>query len=521
MRERKNVTRNLRLISLTIASILAVSCHTNKLALSEPKQTSLKNKPNIVIIYVDDLGYGDVSCYGAKAVQTPNVDSLAFNGLKFTDAHCSASTCTPSRFALLTGSYAFRNHAAILPGDAPLIIDTAKETIAGMLKKAGYATGVIGKWHLGLGNGKPQWNGAIRPGPLEIGFDYSFLIPATPDRVPTVYVDGHYVVNLSKKDPMEISYANPIGNAPTGLNHPELLRMKADTQHSGTIVDSISRIGFMEGGNEAYWKDEEFPIVLNEKVKEFITKNKNQPFFLYYALPSIHVPRAPNSMFIGATKMGPRGDDIVQADWMTGEVMKTLKRLGLGDNTLVIFSSDNGPVLNDGYSDGAVEKLSNHKPAGIYKGGKYSAYEGGTRVPTILYWPGHIKAGTSNALISQVDLFASLADLVGQKIDANSAQDSKDLLATFMGKSRDGRREMVEEAFTLSLRDGDWKYIKPVSGKHPSWLKDKAVPTGLSHEPQLYNLKNDPSELQNVAHQYPARVKEMADSLTNIINGNK
>ena len=509
MSKGKKIRRYLMFVGLAIGSIAAVPGYC---------QTTLKKKPNIVIIYVDDLGYGDVSCYGATEVHTPNVDNLAHNGLKFTDAHCSASTCTPSRYALLTGSYAFRNNAAILPGDAPLIIDTARETIAGMLKKAGYATAVIGKWHLGLGNGKPRWNDSITPGPLEIGFGYSFLIPATPDRVPTVYVEDHHVVNLNRNDPIEISYEHPVGNAPTGLDHPELLRMKADSQHSGTIVDSISRIGFMDGGHEAYWKDEDFATVLNKKMKEFIKKNRDQPFFLYYALPSIHVPRAPNAMFVGATKMGPRGDDIVQADWMTGEMMKTLKELGIEDNTLVIFSSDNGPVLNDGYADDAVEKLGNHKPAGIFKGGKYSAYEGGTRVPAIFYWPGHIRPGISDALISQVDIFASLADLTGQKINGNAAPDSQDFMETLMGKSTEGRREMVEEAFTLSLRDGDWKYIRPVSGKHPRWLKDKAVPTGLENDPQLYNLKTDPSETKNVADQYPGRVKAMAASLKKIMD---
>lgn len=475
-------------------------------------------KPNILIIYADDLGYGDVSCYGATAVKTPHVDALAENGMRFTDAHCSASTCTPSRYALLTGSYAFRNNAAILPGDAPLIIDPKKESIATMLKQAGYATGVIGKWHLGLGNGKPDWNADVKPGPLEIGFDYSFLIPATPDRVPTVYVENHRVVNLDKQDPITINYDQRVGKDPIGLEHPEMLKMRADSQHSGTIINGISRIGFMEGGHKAYWKDEDFASVLNDKATEFITKHKDEPFFLYYSLPSIHVPRAPNSKFVGATKMGPRGDDIVQLDWMTGEVMKTLKKLGIEDNTLVIFSSDNGPVLDDGYADKAVELLGDHKPAGIYKGGKYSAYEGGTRVPTITYWPKHIQQGESNALLSQVDIYASLAQLVGEKVDrSKGAPDSKDLLSVLMGKSKVGRKEMVEEAFTMCLRSGDWKYIAPAKGKTPDWLKNKVVPTGLQATPQLYNLEEDPNEGHNLADQYPAEVKELAQKLENIM----
>src|SRR5690606_27509472 len=187
-------------ICLLFVLALFFSCSTTKPV----------KKPNILIIYVDDLGYGDLSCYGAKAVKTPHIDELANNGLLFTDAHSSASTCTPSRYSLLTGTYAFRNNAAILPGDAPLIIDPETVTIADMLKKAGYVTGVIGKWHLGLGNGEPDWNTEIKPGPKEIGFDYSFLIPATADRVPTVFIENQRVVNLDKQNPIEVSYDHKI-----------------------------------------------------------------------------------------------------------------------------------------------------------------------------------------------------------------------------------------------------------------------------------------------------------------------
>lgn len=508
-------TRNLIKICLLLLIVSAVifSCFM-------PRMRSQK-KPNILIIYVDDLGYGDLSCYGATAVQTPNIDALAKKGVKFTDAHCSASTCTPSRFALLTGSYAFRNDAAILPGDAPLLISPKKETIASMLRKAGYATGVIGKWHLGLGDGKPDWNAEVKPGPMEIGFDYSFLIPATPDRVPTVFVEGHKVVNLDHSDPIAIDYSKRIGNDPVGLEHPELLKMRADTQHSGTIVNGISRIGYMSGGHTAYWRDEDFSIVLNEKANEFISSHKDGPFFLYYSLPGIHVPRAPNARFRGATHMGPRGDDIAEVDWMTGEVMRTLQKWGLENNTLIIFSSDNGPVLNDGYDDQAVELLGDHRPAGIYKGGKYSAYEGGTRVPFITCWPGQVQASESNALLGQVDLLGSLADLVGIRVDHRlSAPDSKHLLPVLLGRSKEGRKELLEESFTMALRSGDWKYIDPAKGKTPDWLRNKDVPTGLQSTPQLYNLEDDPNENNNLTGQYSDVAKKMAAELKKIL-GNK
>lgn len=476
-------------------------------------QNTSSRKPNIVFIYVDDLGYGDVGCYGATKVKTPEVNRLAAGGLKFTDGHCSASTCTPSRFAILTGSYAFRNNAAILPGDAPLIINTQQQTLPGMLRQVGYTTAAIGKWHLGLGTGHPNWNDSISPGPREVGFDYSFIIPATPDRVPTVFVEDHHVVKLDKRDPVEVNYDRPIGNDPVGLQHPELLKMRADSQHSGTIVNGVSRIGYMQGGHSAYWKDEDFSEILTAKALHFMEMNKNKPFFLYFALPNIHVPRMPGAKFVGATPMGPRGDDIAEMDWITGQVMLQLRKLKLTNNTLIIFTSDNGPVLDDGYDDKAETLINGHKPAGLYKGGKYSAYEGGTRVPLIVSWPGKVKPGVSKALVSQVDLYRSLATLTGATVEASAAPDSRNLLTVLLGKTPHGRKQMVEEAFTMCYRLGDWKYIAPVTKTPPGWLANKKVPTGLQATQQLYNLKTDPGERHNIAKALPGKTRELADAL--------
>lgn len=480
-------------------------------------QNKREQKPNIILIYIDDLGYGDVSCYGAKGVKTPNVDFLANNGLKFTDAHCTASTCTPSRFSLLTGKYAFRSNAAVLPGDAPLLIQPASVTVPAMLQKAGYATGVVGKWHLGLGNGTINWNDSIAPGPLEVGFNYSFIIPATTDRVPTVYVENHRVANLDPADPIKVSYKEQIGDEPTGLSNPEKLKMRGDTQHSNTIVNGISRIGFMKGGKRATWRDEDIADVLVSKAKAFIDEQKSKPFFLYFSVPDIHVPRAPHERFVGATKMGKRGDVIVEMDWMVGEIRKQLQSLQLEDNTLIIFSSDNGPVLDDGYEDFAENMVGDHQPSGSYRGGKYSAFEAGTRVPTIAYWPGKIKPGVSNTLFSQIDLYASLAKLAGQPKDA-SALDSEDRLAVLFGQSTEDRKVMLEESYTLSLRMGDWKYIAPLKGGTPGWLKNKKIETGLSNEHQLYNMKTDPAEANNLAAKHPGIVKKMQSELDKIIH---
>lgn len=485
---------------------------------SHVQKNETAKKPNVIFIYVDDLGYGDVSCYGATAVKTPNVDDLAARGIQFTDGHCAAATCTSSRFALLTGSYAFRNNVNMLSGDAPLIIKPEQETIADIFKKGGYATAVIGKWNLGLGNGNLNWNREIKPGPLELGFDYSFIIPATPDRVPTVFVENHKVANLDPNDPITVSYDKRIGTDPIGLKNEELLKLYADPQHSGTLVNGISRIGYMSGGHKAYWKDEEFPNVLTKKATDFITDNKGKSFFLYFSMPDIHVPRAPNPKFVGKTNMGPRGDAIVQMDWMTGQIVKKLKELGIENNTIIFFSSDNGPVLDDGYADKSVTSIGSHKPSGQFRGGKYSAYEAGTRVPTIIYWPHKIKPSKSDALFSQVDLLASFAKLIGIKIqNKETATDSFDMLDVLMGKSNKGRKYLIEEAFTMGIREDNWKYIAAQSKTTPNWLMNKNVASGLQKSPQLYDLSKDPKEEKNLAAEMPEKTKALEEQLLKIM----
>jgi arylsulfatase A-like enzyme len=498
----------------------ALSCNTNSKKESAETEKSLANKPNILIFYVDDLGYADVGIYGAKGVKTPNVDRLAENGIKFTDAHSPAATCTPSRYSLLTGEYAFRNDAKILPGDAPLLIAPQKPTIASMLKRAGYKTAVVGKWHLGLGAGQVNWNKEVKPGPLEIGFDYSFLLPATADRVPTVYLENHNVANLDTTDPIEISYTKKVGNRPTGLERPDLLRYKADTQHSQTIINGVSRIGTIAGGESALWVDEEFPDIFLSKAKKFIHENKDKPFFLFFSLTDIHVPRLPNKRFEGKSTMGVRGDAIAQMDWTMGELIKELEKLGIDDNTFIIFTSDNGPVLDDGYADMAVEMLGEHNPSGIYRGGKYSSFEAGTRVPTITYWPGKIKVGESDAMFSQVDFYASISKLVNENLAKDEAVDSQDVIDALLGYTNSGTEFMLEEAFSMSIRKNKWKYIEAFSGdKVPEWLKNKDVETGLEFSPQLYDLSVDPSEKNNVADKYPEKVKELQTKLNEIKAG--
>lgn len=475
--------------------------------------------PHIVLIYADDVGFGDLGCYGAKAVKTPNVDRLAKEGLQFTNAYASSATCTPSRYSLLTGQYAWRKKGTgVLPGDAHLIIDPARLTLPSMLKSAGYTTGVVGKWHLGLGdvNTKIDWNGDIKPGPLEMGFDYSFLIPATGDRVPCVFVENHRVANLDPDDPMTVSYGKPIPGVPTGTEHRDQLKMDWSHGHNNSVINGIGRIGYMSGGTSALWKDEDIADTLVEKGEAFIKQHSSRLFFLYFSTHDIHVPRVPNPRFVGKTDMGPRGDAIAQFDWCVGAILKTLDQLGLTDNTLVILTSDNGPVLDDGYKDQAVERVGSHKPGGPLRGGKYSIFDAGTREPFLVRWPKRIQPGVSGAFISQVDMIASLADLTGQSLSEEDAPDSLDMLGALLGKDKVGRGYIIEHSTfgTLSIRVGDWKYIEPSDKSPIAWQTGNE--TGNNPLPQLYNLHNDPGETTNLAEQYPNTTEKLRTILNTI-----
>ena len=477
--------------------------------------------PNIIIIYADDVGYGDLGVYGAEAIDTPSLDKLAANGVRFTAAYASASTCTPSRYSLLTGEYPFRNQRAqILPGNAPLIIDPAKPTIPSVLKTVGYQTALVGKWHLGLGSATEplDWNQEIKPGPKQLGFDYSFHMAATGDRVPTVYIENGYIFGLDPTDPVSVSYEGPVGDDPTGLSHPHLLLNQADEQHAKTIVDGTSRIGWMDGGEDARWTDEEMPDVFLGKAIDFITDNKDGPFFMFYAMHENHVPRIPHPRFRGSTSLGVRGDAVVQMDWGIGRIMETLEELGLTENTMIIFSSDNGPVLFDGYYDGAWEMNGDHKPAGPWHGGKYSVWEGGTRMPTIVSWPGTVKPGLSDAIVSQVDFIASLAALTGAKIPSDRASDSQNQIHALLGESTVGRDHVVQQGVAAkSIRQGDWKFIPPGRVRDRFRIGTNTFET-IPETGGLYFLPEDPQERNNLAAEYPHKAAELAALLKAELN---
>lgn len=466
----------------------------------------VEKQPNIVVIYLDDLGYGDVGAYGAAQLKTPNIDHLANEGILFTDGHASSATCTPSRYALLTGVYPWRNKdAKILPGTAPLLINSQQVTLPKILKEKGYHTGIVGKWHLGLGDGQVDWNAPVKPGPNEVGFDYSYIMAATQDRVPTVYIENGNVVGLDQEDPIQVDYQQNFDGQPTGKDNPELLKMKWHHGHNNTIINGIPRIGYMKGGKAAQWMDENMADTFLIRAQQYVTQHKDEPFFLYYAMQQPHVPRTPHPRFAGASGMGPRGDVIVEADWCIGEFIRTLEEAKLLENTLIVFSSDNGPVLNDGYFDDAVEKLGDHQPNGSLRGGKYSLFEAGTRVPFITYWKGTIQPGKSDALICQMDLLASIAKLVGSN---QKAEDSQDMLDVLMGKSQQGRTELILEASTrTALRQGDWLMITPYKG--PAIADKVNIELGNSDSYQLYNLKEDIGQKNNVAEAHPEKLKNM------------
>jgi arylsulfatase A-like enzyme len=413
----------------------------------------------------------------------------------------------------LTGRYPWRNkRAKILPGTAPLLIDTSELTIPKMLKAKGYHTGIVGKWHLGLGSGSVDWNAHISPGPNEVGFDYSYIMAATQDRVPTVYIENGNVLGLDPSDPIAINYQKNFPGEPTGKDNPELLKMKWHHGHNSSIVNGIPRIGFMKGGEKAKWVDENMADTFLVRAQNYILEHKDEPFFLFYTLHQPHVPRTPHERFVGTSGMGPRGDVIVEADWCIGELMKTLENEGLLENTLIVLSSDNGPVLNDGYYDDAAEKIGDHTPAGPLRGGKYSLFEAGTRVPFVTYWKGKIQPKSSDAVVSQIDLLTSIAQLVGSE---EKGPDSEELLEVFLGENDAGRDELVLEATTrTALRKGDWILIPPFKGP----AVNKMVDIELGNMPSygLYNLQIDIGQQKNLAEANPEKLKEMIDAYERI-----
>ncbi|CAA6690689.1 MULTISPECIES: arylsulfatase [unclassified Lentimonas] len=487
-----------RWISLIVASGLACASAANL------------SRPNVVLIYGDDVGYADVGVNGATQIDTPNIDQLAAGGLNFTDGHSSASTCTPSRYSLLTGVQAFRHNVRIAPPNEPLLIDPDAMTLPRLFKQAGYSTGIVGKWHLGLGDKDtgPNWNGALKPGPLELGFDSAFLLPTTNDRVPCVYVDGHHVVNLDPNDPIYVGDTLADVQIAGSTQYPDA-RKDSNEVFYKSIVNGIGRIGYMSGGQSALWDDYTSTDVFVGKACEFITEHRDQPFFLIYSAQDIHIPNAPNQRFKGATKLGSRGDAMVQLDWAVGAILEELERYGLSENTIVIFTSDNGPTHHDD-SYPSTEKVelyspksgNGHDASGPWRGGKYEIYEGSTRVPLVIRWPAQIQAGTSQATVNQIDFMASFANFLNVELSADEGRDSRDALAALLGEDATGSELLIEEGRGVALRMGDWKFIPAMAPKYARGF--------WPLEDCLYDLSKDVGEQNNLILQYPEKAQSMS-----------
>ena len=508
---------------LLVSSTLLLGLSVSGQVAAQKKKATPQARPNVLVIYADDLGYGDLSCYGAQQVQTPHIDRLAAEGIRFTNAYATAATSTPSRYSLLTGEYAWRKPGTdVARGDAGMIVEPAQYTMADVFKNAGYATAAFGKWHLGLGDktGQQDWNAPLPAALGDIGFDYSYIMAATADRVPCVFIENGKVANYDPSAPIEVSYTKNFEGEPTGKSHPELLyNLQPSHGHDQSIVNGISRIGFMKGGGKALWKDENIADSITTHAVNFIGKHKEEPFFMYFATNDVHVPRFPHERFRGKNKMGLRGDAIAQFDWSVGQLFQALEKAGIADNTLIILSSDNGPVVDDGYMDRAEELLNGHRPTGELRGGKYSAFEGGARVPVIVRWPKRVqKAQVSDALVSQIDWYASFAALVNAKLPKGSAPDSYNYLGSLLGETKTARPWVVTQAanHTLSVRTPDWKFIEPNSGpKVIQW--GPKIETGNLATPQLYKM-NVVGEQENVAAQHPEQLLELENILKKVRN---
>ncbi len=466
------------------------------------------SRPNIVFILGDDIGYGDFGCYGATKIKTPHIDRLAQQGVRFTDAHSPSAMCTPTRYAFMTGRYAWRQPAgaSVMSGVAPLCIAPGSATVASILKQAGYVTGIVGKWHLGLGERETDYNRPIKPGPLEVGYDYAFILPATGDRVPCVYVENHDVVGYDPADPIKLDYTARRGE-------PE------------SFVLGIPRIGGMKGGTAALWSDADMADTFANKAVEFIERHQAAPFFLYLATHDAHVPRVPHARFRGSSQAGVRGDVIQEFDATVGRVLDALDRLKLNENALVIVTSDNGGVLDSNGPDtvhaGTKETNNGHLQNGVLRGIKGNLFEGGHRVPFIARWPRQIKAATvSDQLICHVDMLATFAALTNQPLADDAGPDSFNVLPALVGTTEKPVRDHLINHTAgcpgrLAVRQGSWKY-GPSSYPGGQQRTNKDGKKAAQIPAQLYNLADDIGETKNLVAHFPDKVKELEALLAKI-----
>ena len=514
-----NTPRRLRPFARVVLALAAAAVGTNGDAAEKP--------PNVVVIFADDVGYGDVGCYGATKVRTPNIDRLAAEGRKFTDAHSASAVCTPSRYALIAGEYPHRRNLwGPAFSRAGLLVDPDRQSIADVMKEAGYATACVGKWHLGFGEEHPDWNGELKPGPLELGFDRYFGVPVLNSHPPFVYVENHRVLGLVPDDPFV--YGRRANTTP--------YREKMN----------LGEIGGADAAHALY-VDEAVGTTLAAQAVDWIGKDRGgEPFFLYLATTNIHHPFTPAPRFQGTSDCGPYGDFLHELDWIVGEVMRSLEEKGVADETLVIFTSDNGGMFNMGGQDAWA---AGHRANGELLGYKFSAWEGGHRVPFVARWPGRIEAGsTSDQLISNVDLLATLAAVAGVSVQEGSGRDSVNMLPALTGDPDEPLRDHLILAASrpshLTVRKGKWVYIPAragggfdarqpgthtfggpaaiaFTGRENSDINQDGRVKPAAPPAQLYNLEEDVAQKTNVYAERPAVVKELAALLESYRTGER
>ncbi|MFC1554075.1 arylsulfatase [candidate division KSB1 bacterium] len=456
--------------------------------------TKPKRMPNIIVIMADDLGYGDLGCYGATQIPTPNIDELARKGILFTDAHAPAAVCTPTRYSILTGRYCWRSRLkrGNLNGYSRSLIEPDRKTIASMLKEKDYVSACIGKWHLGFGNEeRVDYTQPLRPGPLDVGFDYFFGIPASLDMPPYCFIENDRTVGTLSEE------KNP--------------------------YNTLQRNGLMTPG----WKDEEVGPTFTRKAITFIEKNvksnPDQPFFLYLPYQAPHTPCTPPDFIKGRSQAGVRGDMVTELDWAVGQILGTVEKHNLTDNTLIILTGDNGALTTGpaGWADDPPEKYdlvhNGHRPNGSLRGQKSDTWDGGHREPFIACWPGRIKPGTTcNEIICLTDIMATCAAITGIELPENAGEDSYNILPALLGQKREKpiREAIVHHSGSgvFSIRQGDWKLIL---GRGSGGF---SFPARIRPEPgeaqgQLYNLKTDPAENDNLWTQHPEIVTRLTKLL--------
>ncbi len=456
---------------------------------------AVEPKPNIIVILSDDYGWGSAACFGAKDLKTPNLDRLAREGRRFTHAYAPGSVCSPTRYGLMTGRYYWRTSVKdgeVLPGNAPLHIEPTRLTLASLCKSHGYTTGAFGKWHLGLqaGPGKTDWNNPLAPGPLAVGFDYFYGLAANPWNGPHTFIENEKL----------------LGRIPGQLVAITGQREEATT--TGILkpyeVDHI-----ME--------------TLTAKVTGWLEENRNKPFFLYFAPNAVHEPVAPNPKFNGSP-YGKYGDFIHELDWSVGQVLDTLDRLKLADNTLLIFTSDNGGVVNRGNANASKAMDAGLAINGPLKGGKHSEWEGGFREPFLVRWPGKVPANTvSEQVICLTDMLATLAHVLNAPLSNGNAEDSFDVLRAFT-EAKTGppvRNHVILQAAdaTYDIRAGDWKLIERVDApkfeprnRNAEAKAAKKKKNAPQHD-ELFNLTADPAETKDVS----AENKELVAKLRKLL----